>query len=314
MNFGNNLSILTDNQERFRQKKMKLKDFTLCTILFLISSVAFSQDSGNPDSLKIVVSSPALQVGLPSQPLTVACSVFIDANELTTLQFAFQWDNADLVLDSADTEGASQQFKNMEVGPFYYLDDNVLTSIDSNIAICSGTSIDSNFSSSLSWQFLATYHFTVLNWSAASGAINIDTVQLPGNAATEYIFVPTPIVSQDYDPVWKGPINISPTGIKDSDPNNIPASFELAQNFPNPFNPTTSIKFGLPAKSHANIKVYNLLGQEIAILVDQELPAGTYTAEWDGRDKNNTEVASGIYFYKLVAGDFIDTKKMMLVK
>ncbi len=120
-------------------------------------------------------------------------------------------------------------------------------------------------------------------------------------------------------PIWGGPFcftifdDIS-TGISESDTDLLPTKFELEQNFPNPFNPTTSIKFALPTKSYVSVNVYNLLGQEIAILVDQELPAGTYTAEWDGRDKNNTEVASGIYFYKLVAGDFIDTKKMMLVK
>ncbi len=120
-------------------------------------------------------------------------------------------------------------------------------------------------------------------------------------------------------PAWAGPhcfivdAGIA-SGIDESDLSNIPTSFELEQNFPNPFNPTTSIKFGLPTKSHVSITVYNLLGQEITSLVNEELSAGTHTTEWNGRDKSNTEVASGIYFYKLIAGDFVDTKKMMLVK
>jgi hypothetical protein len=104
------------------------------------------------------------------------------------------------------------------------------------------------------------------------------------------------------------------TAINESNTDILPISFELEQNYPNPFNPTTSIRFGLPTKSHVSIKVYNLLGQEITSLVNEELSAGTHTTEWDGRDKSRTEVASGIYFYKLIAGDFIDTKKMMLIK
>jgi hypothetical protein len=104
------------------------------------------------------------------------------------------------------------------------------------------------------------------------------------------------------------------TAINESNTDILPISFELEQNYPNPFNPTTSIRFGLPTKSHVSIKVYNLLGQEITSLVNEELSAGTHTTEWDGRDKSRTEVASGIYFYKLIAGDFVDTKKMMLIK
>ncbi len=293
---------------------MKLKFFTLFVILLSLASASFSQDNGARDSLKMVVISPALQGGLPSQPFIVACSVFVDANDLTTLQFAFKWNNVDLVLDSVDTAGTFLQFKNMDVGPFFYLDDNVQVSIDSNIAICSGTSIDSNFVSSPAWQFLANYHFTISNWSATSGAIHIDTVQHPDYASTEYIFVPTPIISQAYRPAWKGPINITFTGINETDPSNIPISFELEQNFPNPFNPSTKIKYALPTISHVSIRVYNLLGQEITSLVNEEKSAGTYETVWNGLDKSNNEVASGIYFYKLIAGDFVETKKMMLIK
>ena len=85
--------------------------------------------------------------------------------------------------------------------------------------------------------------------------------------------------------------------------------FELSQNFPNPFNPTTKIKYQIPELSFINIKVYDVLGNEIAILVNEEKLAGEYEVEFNGK-----ELTSGIYFYQLEAGNFIQTKKMILLK
>ena len=85
--------------------------------------------------------------------------------------------------------------------------------------------------------------------------------------------------------------------------------FELSQNFPNPFNPTTKIKYQIAELSFINIKVYDVLGNEIAILVNEEKSAGEYEIEFNG-----SEFTSGIYFYQLRAGSFIQTKKMILLK
>ncbi len=119
-------------------------------------------------------------------------------------------------------------------------------------------------------------------------------------------------------PGWPGPhcyyIFAAPTSVDESITDILPNSFALEQNYPNPFNPSTNIWFDLPTKSEVSVIVFNLLGQEITTLVDETLPAGRHLTVWDGRDKNRTEVASGIYFYKIIAGDFVDTKKMMLVK
>jgi plastocyanin len=91
-------------------------------------------------------------------------------------------------------------------------------------------------------------------------------------------------------------------------------SFELKQNFPNPFNPKTKIKFTIPADqkngmSKVVLKVFDVLGNNISTLLDEEKPAGSYEIEFDA-----SELSSGIYFYKLQAGNFIDTKKMILMK
>jgi flagellar hook assembly protein FlgD len=94
----------------------------------------------------------------------------------------------------------------------------------------------------------------------------------------------------------------------------LPTIFALGQNYPNPFNPTTAIEFALPHKSNVKLTVYNLLGQEIVTLVNGELPAGNHTVLWNAHDTSGREVSSGIYFYRLTAGNFVATKKMICLR
>ncbi len=95
----------------------------------------------------------------------------------------------------------------------------------------------------------------------------------------------------------------------------IPASYELSQNFPNPFNPATTIRYGLPKAERVRLIIYNLLGAEVVTLLDDEpKEAGYHAAIWDGRNRHGQPVASGIFFYRLRAGSFVMTKKMVLVQ
>lgn len=89
----------------------------------------------------------------------------------------------------------------------------------------------------------------------------------------------------------------------------IPASYRLEQNYPNPFNPVTNIKFSVPKSGIVKMSVYDVSGREVAVLVNETLSAGTYSADFDA-----SVFASGVYFYKLSSGDFVQTKKMVLVK
>jgi len=98
-----------------------------------------------------------------------------------------------------------------------------------------------------------------------------------------------------------------PTGVEENIFN--PQGFSLEQNYPNPFNPTTNIGFHISKSGFVSLKIYDILGTEIATIVDENLPAGNYKYQW-----NAIEIASGIYFYQLKAGEFIQTRKMILAK
>ncbi len=90
---------------------------------------------------------------------------------------------------------------------------------------------------------------------------------------------------------------------------NIPKDFNLMQNFPNPFNPVTTIKYSLPMNSHVRIEVFNALGESVKILVDNEERAGYHTITW-----NADNVSSGVYFYRIIANGYSNTKKLLLLK
>jgi len=100
---------------------------------------------------------------------------------------------------------------------------------------------------------------------------------------------------------------INPVGIRQI--GTIVKGFALGQNYPNPFNPTTNIHFSLPKDGDVSLKIYDILGNEVATVVSGNVKAGTYNAEVDA-----SNWASGVYFYKLTAGNFVETKKMSLIK
>ena len=89
-----------------------------------------------------------------------------------------------------------------------------------------------------------------------------------------------------------------------------PRAFELYQNYPNPFNPQTTINFHIPKAAHVEVSVFDLMGTQVAKLVDQELETGCYNTSWNGRDESGRTVSSGVYMYKIDAGSFVDAKVM----
>ena len=94
----------------------------------------------------------------------------------------------------------------------------------------------------------------------------------------------------------------------------VPKAYRLCQNFPNPFNPTTAIRFDIKKKGQVSLRIYNVAGQLVRTLVDGELEARSYTKEWKGLNNDGSKVASGVYFYRLEAGEFESVKKMVLLR
>jgi len=93
----------------------------------------------------------------------------------------------------------------------------------------------------------------------------------------------------------------------------IPREYALSQNFPNPFNPSTEIQYQLPEANRTTLKIYNVLGQRVVTLIDDQKPAGYYTVRWDGRNALGEKVGAGIYLCRMQAGEFVKTMKMTLL-
>jgi aminopeptidase N len=136
------------------------------------------------------------------------------------------------------------------------------------------------------------------------------TVVVWNNSADQYfsLYISTIPTSVQLDPNNWILHSVTLSGIEDEQVE-VPTKFKLEQNYPNPFNPSTTIEYLVTSSEFITLKVYDVLGDEVATLVNQEKPAGRYEVEF-----NASKLSSGIYFYKLQAGSFIETKKMVLLK
>ena len=148
--------------------------------------------------------------------------------------------------------------------------------------------------------------FTVLNentnWTSASEG-------LPGvPIVSVYIMENMAFAGIEEAGVWRRPFSEIMTDLGKTE-NAISLDFRLEQNYPNPFNPATTISFTIPSNDFVTLKVFDLTGREIAILVSEEKSRGEYKMQWKPE-----ELASGIYFYRLQAGKFSETKKLILLK
>ncbi|MGB2696624.1 MAG: FlgD immunoglobulin-like domain containing protein [Candidatus Zixiibacteriota bacterium] len=103
-------------------------------------------------------------------------------------------------------------------------------------------------------------------------------------------------------------------GVTDSGSDGLILESKLHQNYPNPFNPNTTIEYCVQDPAKVTISVYNVLGQKVKTLVDEEKLRGDYTINWDGKNDAGNQVASGVYFYQVKVGDYTSSKKMLLLK
>jgi hypothetical protein len=139
----------------------------------------------------------------------------------------------------------------------------------------------------------------LMSWNG-TGWVPIPNVTITGNEAV--------FSSRDiYSAIAFIGAPANPTSVTDQDI--VPSEFLLEQNYPNPFNPSTTIAFSIPQTAHVTLDVFNTAGEKVALLVSQEMNAGSYRFMW-----NASGLASGVYFYRLQAGEFTEARKLLLVK
>src|SRR5258706_4114100 len=142
------------------------------------------------------------------------------------------------------------------------------------------------------------------NWQDVGLGLNIPWwAEVPFARREKYLFIGT------NNGVYRRPFSEMVTSVVGDGSVSIPQSFSLAQNYPNPFNPSTTISYSIPKQSHVRLQIFNPLGQLISPLVDADKLPGTYTTTWDASSR-----PSGLYFYRISAGDFVETKKLILLK
>ncbi|MBK7632776.1 MAG: T9SS type A sorting domain-containing protein [Ignavibacteriales bacterium] len=133
--------------------------------------------------------------------------------------------------------------------------------------------------------------------------VTYDSATFPGPG---YFNLTFNISSNGWD-YWQIDTTISITGISDAEP--LPIYYTLDQNFPNPFNPVTTIKYQIPHRSNVSLKIYDIIGNEVADLINEEQEVGFYNIDFDA-----SKFSSGVYFYRIQAGSFVQTRKMILLK
>jgi len=173
----------------------------------------------------------------------------------------------------------------------------------------------------------STQTLTALNWASAtlwlspptpsvSGAV--DSVVLTGLNPGQFYWIGVQSFDEALNP--SGISNISSAEayvdltLDIVDENLLPISYKLGQNYPNPFNPSTRISYSIPKTSSVNISIYNIKGELTKTLVNEQKAAGDYEVTWEGIDNDGHRVATGVYLYRIMTGDFIKSKKMVLVK
>ena len=149
-----------------------------------------------------------------------------------------------------------------------------------------------------------------------------DGATLPENISFHFSIVNIPGTSLNPEllnvvcgfPGENNPIVISTVTASSEGGQVLPKEFALFQNYPNPFNPNTQISFDVPTAEFVTLRVYNLLGQDVKMIVNKVMSPGKYTFEWNGTDLLNNDAASGVYFYELRGETFVSRKKMLLIR
>gem|GEM_PF-604139 len=292
---------------------MKAKLLVMFIVLAMASAPVMAQqdpnDAGNQDSIILVIEHQPDVSGIVSVDSTFTAELYFvnDMQNIVTATGGYEWDNDNVMLDSAIvTPLALTAFNMMRV---VYYANNVDSSNYYQLFQFGGFRISGDgLATSTSRQHIATYHFHVNPWpNPGTDSCVIDSQEFTGGAILKFV---------DPDNVWWLPAFGHKFVIKDvaesgglGTIDNLPLEFSVEQNYPNPFNPETTVEFALPSAGEWDVTIYNVLGQVVESFDGVAHQPGVVHVKW-----NAMSHASGVYFYRVEAGDQSETKKMMLVK
>jgi hypothetical protein len=279
-------------------KKEKFISLSILVLFLLLTSAAVSSyapmscdistnPSANTVTVKLYLENEAGMAGA-SLPISFASP----GSDIQSTQIDFQGSRAEHFQHYVQIDN---QKKKVLIGMIRALDEN----IDDVLTPGEGLIATLHFAAKSSLPELK-----ISSWELSGGKEYFNLVDAKGNS----------IVSKELRRGEDITIPVREKGESQETESVKPLDFGLEQNFPNPFNPETVIKFSLPHDSPVTLKIYNILGQAVNTLIDGVLPAGNHTVIWNGRNEKGSDVVSGVYFYRIKAQDFEATKKMTLLR
>jgi len=285
---------------------MKCRVLMILAVLALSAGGAVADDLGEPDSLVIQFTyvPPNADSILAGHDSVIVQIYSLSDTLLASLSSGWKWLTPELVMDSGKLP--DEFYAAYTLLAFQYYKVSLDSSNYHRRWNCAGSRADSLGGYHAGRRLCGTWWFHL---TGVPDSIAIDTVKQPA-----LTFVAAP--NNEYVPRYNRPLiqKYNGTSVNQVNDGILPDRFDLAQNYPNPFNPSTIIRFDLPERAHVSLSVFNVLGQKVATLVDEDLAAGSYEREWLGIGDTGARVASGIYFYRLSDGERAETKKMIMLK
>jgi hypothetical protein len=247
-------------------------------------------------------------VWVDNKSVTAGTSVSVDVNyfnerNVKIAELALNYGNDRLVLDSISFSGTRGDVASNKTYQFNPASHSLYIALDfgeiSPLSPGSGS--------------IATLYFTAQAGSPDT-VVAIDSTKYAGVLST-VITLTAVDANRQFTPIFRsGSVAIQSATDVDEILDGLPTAYALLQNYPNPFNPTTEIEFALPKSSPVSLLVYNVLGQQVRTLADQTFAAGQHRITFDGRADDGTQLGTGVYFYRLTAEGFTQSRKMLLVK
>ncbi|MFQ6002733.1 MAG: FlgD immunoglobulin-like domain containing protein [Candidatus Zixiibacteriota bacterium] len=277
------------------------------TAFFVSCSLALAADSIDPLSYRPIIMKGQQAASIKSQQ---AVEIFLENTEglaAVTIPLSFGEPGSDIMCTEVSFEGSrvehflhwvqtDNENKELLIGVIRALDEQIQDVLPPGEGLFATLRFESN--TGLKPQL------SVTNWQLAGGKLYFHMV----NAEAKVFYH-----EKIKDKQAVRPIPLKP-GFSEESAAPRPTEFGLDQNYPNPFNPETVIKFSLKEDSWVTLRIYNVLGQLVNTLVDKQMSAGNHVITWDGKNDQNHDVASGVYFYRMKAGDYESVKRMTLLR